>query len=445
MVNCPRRLTIPAGRDEREVIREMPDKRRRHVLIGLVFVLGGSCPGADWPRWRGPEGTGYVPAGVAVPEKLAGDLEVIWQVKVGIGFGSPVVSGQRVFYLDHQQGKEVVHAADAGTGKELWSSPLDEVFKDYQSAAGPRTTPVADGERVYVQSCRGEFRCLNVAGGKQVWRVNFVKDFGAEFIGEKGSATGASRHGYIGPAVVDGDRIIVGVGGRDGSSVVCFDKLNGRVIWKSQNDVPGYSGPVIAAIAGVRQVVSFTSEAVIGLGAGDGRLLWREPVKTAFGRHVTTPVVVGDMVMVASHQAGLVGIRVSKAGDDFRAERAWVAKASAINFSDPVAVGSFLYGIGRSNALLCADVRTGENAWAQRGFFSGMVRRGYASFMVMKDNILVLTEGGQLLLIAADPKQCRLVSKAKVCGQNWCSPAYADGRLFLRDERDLRCVQLLPR
>ncbi len=423
----------------------MPDKRKRHVLIGVVLVLGGSCRAADWPRWGGPEGTGHVPAGVAVPQTLPAECEVIWQVRIGIGFGSPVVSRQKVFYLDHQQGKEVVHAADAGTGKELWSAPLDEVFKDHQSPPGPRTTPVADGDRVYVQSCRGEFRCLRAAGGKPIWRVNFVKDFAALFIGEKGSATGASRHGYTGPAVVDGQRIIVGVGGRDGASVVCFDKLNGRVIWKSQNDVPGYSGPVIATIAGVKQVVSFTSEAVIGLDAGDGGLLWRLPVRTAFGRHVTTPVVAGDMVLVASHQAGLIGIRLSRQGAALRAERAWVAKASAINFSSPVAVGNFLYGIGRSNTLFCADVRTGENAWARRGFFSGMVRRGYASFVVMKDNILVLTEGGQLLLIAADPKQCRLIGKVKVCGRNWCSPAYADGRLFLRDERELRCLQLLPR
>ena len=89
-------------------------------------------------------------------------------------------------------------------------------------------------------------------------------------------------------------------------------------------------------------------------------------------------------------------------------------------------------------------MRTGKEAWVEKGFFSGMVGRGYASFVVMKDRILVLAERGQLLLVAADPTRCRVISRARVCGQNWCHPAYVDGKLFLRDERELRCVGLMP-
>ena len=426
----------------------MPDGEdgmmKRSVLIVAMLVFGGWCLAADWPRWRGPDGTGHVPAGVAVPKTLPGEPKVLWRVKVGSGLASPVVSGGKVFHLDHQDGKEVVHALDAASGKELWSAPLDEVFKDFQSVPAPRCTPVADGERVYVQSCRGEFQCLNAADGKAVWRVNFVKDLGAEFMGERGSAVGASRHGNTGPAMVDGDRIIVGVGSAKGASVVCFDKKDGTVIWKSQNDVQGYSGPVVATIAGVKQVVSFTSEAVIGLDAGDGKLLWRVPVKTQFGRHVTTPVVVEDMVMVASHQVGLMGVKVSKQGDAIKAEQAWVNKTAAVNFASPVAVGNYLYGIGPGKGLFCVDVRNGQKAWAKDDFFADMVTKSYASFLVMGDNILVLTENGQLLLVAADPKECRVISKVQVCGQNWCNPAYADGKLFLRDAQELRCVQLMP-
>jgi len=417
---------------------------KRGILAVLILTVGSWCVAAEWPRWRGPDGTGRVPAGVAVPKTLPAEPSVVWHVKIGEGVGSPVVSGGKVFYLDHQQGQEVVHAAEAASGKEVWRATLDEVFKDAQSVPGPRSTPVLDGDRVYVQSCRGEFQCLGAAGGKVIWRTHFVKDFGAVFIGEKGSAVGASRHGNDGPAVVDGDRIIVSVGGPSGASVVCFNKQSGQVIWKSQNDVPGYGGQVIATIAGARQVISFTSEAVIGLDAADGKLLWREPVKTSLGRHVTTPVVVDERVMVASFQAGLVGIKVSKDGGALKAERAWTAKGLAINFSTPVAVGNYLYGIGPSAKLFCADVETGKEAWAKEGFFSDMAKTGYATFVVMGDNILTLTDGGWLALFAADPKECRLIGKVKVCGQNWCNPAYADGKLYLRDAQELRCLQLLP-
>jgi outer membrane protein assembly factor BamB len=415
------------------------------VLIGSVLVLGGSCLAEDWPRWRGPEGTGHVPAGVAVPKTLPGEPNVLWRVKIGDGAASPVVAaGGKVYYLDHQQGKETVHAADASSGKELWGAALDEVFKDFQSLPGPRCTPLVDGQRLYVQSCRGEFQCLGVGDGKPLWRVNFVKDFGAVFFGETGPAVGASRHGYAGSAVVDGDRIFVGVGGTAGASVVCFNKQDGKVIWKSQNDVPGFSALVVATIAGVKQVVSFTAEGVIGLDIGEGKLLWRSPVKTALGRHVTTPVVVDDVVVVGSHQAGLIGIKVSKQGAALSAERAWTIRNLGVNFSSPVAVGGYVYGIGPASALFCVDPKTGEKAWVKDGFFSDSVKTGYASFMVMNDNLLILADGGQLFMVAADPKQCRTVAKTRVCGQNWCSPAYADGKLFLRDAKELLCIQLMP-
>ena len=416
----------------------------RNALIGSILLLNCWCFAGDWPRWRGPEGTGHVPAGVAVPKTLPQQPKVVWRVKIGHGLASPVVAGGKVFYLDNQEGQETVHAVEAATGKELWRARLDEAFKDYQSASGPRCAPVVDAERVYVQSCRGEFRCLATADGKVMWRANFVKDFGAVFTGEKGSASGANRHGNSGSAMVDGGRILVAAGGGDGASVVCLDKISGKVIWKSQNDTQGYSGPIVATIEGVKQVISFTSVAVIGLDAGDGRLLWRVPVKTRLGRHVTTPVVVGNLVMVASHQAGLIGIRVARNGEAFTAEAAWVDRRLAINFASPVAVGNHLYGIAPGSGLLCVDVRTGKPAWVEKGFFSGMTRKGYASFLVMGENLLVLAEKGQLLLVAADPKACRTIGKTQVCGQNWCNPAYSDGKLFLRDEKELLCVELMP-
>ena len=414
---------------------------KRAIVIGAVLVLGGWCLAADWPNWRGPENNCHLPAGEAVPKTLPTEPIVLWRVRIGTGLASPIVIAGKVVYLDDQRGKEVVHAVEVDTGKEHWKAELDDVHKDHQPPPGPRCAPVGDGERVYVQSCRGEFRCLNLLDGKTVWGVNFVKDFDAVYIGEKGSATGASRHGYSGSPLIDGDRILVGVGGTKGASVVCFDKKDGRVIWKSQNDIPAYAGPVIATIAGLRQVISFQAEALIGLDVADGKPLWRVPVKTAFGRHVTTPLVRGDIVIVSSHQAGLMGVRVTKTGESFEAVKAWVAKGSAINFCHPVLVGDYLYGLGPARTVECVDVRTGKRAWGKANFYSGD-GKGFASMIVAGDNILVLAETGELSLIGADPAECRVLAKTKVCGNNWCMPAYVEGMLFVRDDKELRCVGL---
>ncbi len=398
---------------------------------------------ADWPQWRGPERTGYVPAGEPIPKSLPDSPKILWHIPLGNGVASPVVSGGKVFYLDHQDGKEVVHASDAADGNVLWSVPLDEVQKDSQSPPGPRCTPTVDGNRVYVQSCRGELQCLDTADGKVIWRTNYVKDFGAVFIGEKGKAEGASRHGNTGSPLVDGEHLIAEVGG-PGASIVCFDKKNGQVIWKSESDIPGYAAPIIATIAGKRQIIGFMADGLMGIARADGKFLWRVPVKTSLARHVTTPVVADDMVIIASHTAGLIGVKLTPNGDGIASEIAWTVKDSAINFSSPVTVGQHLYGLGPSKNLLCVDAKTGKQTWSKEGFLTGKADKAHVGMIVAGENLLILTDDGQLALVAIDPTAFREISRVRVCTNNWCNPAYADGKLFLRDSKELICVQLVP-
>lgn len=412
------------------------------AAIWVSFALGPFSLGADWPRWRGPEATGHVPKGAAVLKVLPAEPTVVWKGPIGAGLGSPVVALGRVFYLDNQGDKEMVHAVEADTGKALWSVPVDEVFKDSQSDPGPRSTPLVDDGRVYALSCRGEFQCLDADDGKVLWRVNFVTDLGAVFEGETGAAAGASRHGYTGSPFVEGDRMFVDVGGRTGASVVCFNKKTGSVIWKSESDIAGQGGIIVSPLAGVEQAVSFTASDVIGLSVDDGKLLWRVPVKTRYGRHCITPMVADDRVMVSSYQDGLIGIRVARDKEFFVADRAWTNKNMAINFASAVVIKDHLYGLAQARKLICVDIRTGDPAWAEDWTSSKTFGVGHASFIAMGDRILVLSEDGSLLLMDADPKRLNIIGTVNACGRNWCNPAYADGRLFLRDEKELLCLKL---
>ncbi len=361
---------------------------------------------------------------------------------IGDGFASPVVADGRAFYLDNKDGQEIAHAVDAATGRELWNTKIYSSHKD-GFGIGPRCTPVVDGDRVYVQSAKGEFQCLGVAEGKVRWRKNFVDDFGAIYIGEKGKASGASRHGAAGAPIIDADNIIAQVGSEQGASLVAFNKMTGDVIWKSQNDQTAYAPPIIADLAGVRQLIAFTAEALIGLDPRDGKLLWRVPMKTALGRHVTTPVVWNDLVIVASHQIGLVATRVTAKGSDFDATEAWVNKKAAMNFSSPVLVGEHLYGLGPARNVVCIAAETGQIAWEQTGLVHTSPDRAEAAFLVMGKNVLMLSDAGELILFAADPQSYSEAGRTQVSGNNWCNPAYADGRLYLRDARELLCVDLI--
>jgi outer membrane protein assembly factor BamB len=408
------------------------------LLLACAITSAG-----DWPQWRGPNRTGHVPEGVAVPTSFPAVPEVVWKKPVGFGISSPIVAGGKLFYLDDQKDRETVHAVEAASGKDIWSADLDAAHHDSQSAPGPRTTPLVDGDLLFAQSCRGQLKCFNAADGKVVWQTNYVKDFKATYIGEKGQAQGASRHGYTATPLVDGGHLIAEAGG-PGASVVCFDKKTGAIIWKSQDDIPGYSSPIIATVAGVRQYIAFTVLGAMGLDPASGKLLWRVPIKTGFGRHAITPTVDGNIVVVSSFTAGLIGIKVDKSGDSLSASMAWDEKGLAINFASPVIVDHYLYGVGPRKNLECVDVETGKQAWSKDDFFSSNGGKAYAGMIVMGKEILILSDNGQLFLIAADSKEFHEISRTQGCGTNWCIPAYADGKLYLRDAKEMRCLQLLP-
>ncbi len=414
------------------------------LIVAAATVQGQTT---DWPQWRGPNRDGHAAPGNRAPASLPAELKPRWQIPVGEGFASPVVAGaptdRRVFYLDLQGGKEVTHAIEAATGKELWQTPLDAVFKD-DWGQGPRCTPVVDGPRVFVQSCRGELQCLDANSGAVLWRKNFVRDFEAVFMGETGPAAGATRHGNTGAPLMDGDRLIAQAGGLKGASLVCLQKASGEVIWRSQNDTAGNAAPVLANLGGVRQAISFTALGLIGVDAGNGSLLWRLPLNTRLGRHVTTPVVADDLVIVGSYQLGLMAVKVTREGEAFKAELVWTNKEAATNFSSPVAAGGLVYGVGPRQNVYCVEARTGKLLWSQAGLIRASGDRAFASFIVIGGTLLMLNDAGELVLFAASPAGFQAAGRTQACGVTWCSPAYADGRLYLRDAKTLLCLDLAP-
>ena len=411
---------------------------RASILLGSIGLCVAASLAADWPQWRGPERTGHA-SGASVLAALPKDLAALWKHPAGGGFSGPVVAGGTLVYLDENGSREIAHALDAATGRELWQADYADVFKD-EWGAGPRATPIVDGDRVYVQSCSGEFRCLNLKDGKVTWGTSFEKDFGVKFLGSKANEGTATRRGNNGSGVIDGKRIILPVGSTSGASLACFDKLTGKVLWRSGDDEAAYSSFMVATLAGVRQVVAFTAEALLGADVASGKILWRVPLKTNAKRHAASPVILGDRVLVNSHSIGLVCFEISKTADGLKASRAWANTELLINLATPVAVGGFLYTQGAHSDFVCVDAKTGAIKWSQPGFGTG--KKDYSSTLAVGDKLLVLSESGQLVLVAATPENYTELGRTQVCGNTWSYPAYVDGKLFVRDGRQLICLDL---
>lgn len=391
----------------------------------LISAAVASAAAADWPQWRGPNRTGHVGESL---KTIAAEPMVNWKITATEGLSSPVVAGGKVFHFEAEDGKEVLRALKVENGERIWSAVIDETFKDSQGPPGPRCTPVVDADRVYAVSCRGELQCRATESGKKIWGVNYLNDFGAIFVGEKGNVPGAARHGNNGSPLVHGDRLFACVGGTNGA-VVCLNKMTGAVLWKSLEEQAAYAPPVILKVAGMEQLVCFMADSVLALNPKDGKLLWRFPVKTAFARHVTTPVAFEDIVVISSHQVGMIGLKVSAD----KVEQAWLSKEAAMNFSSPVAVGRHLFGLGPKSDVICVDIPTGKLLWSKLGYFTTSGDKSEAAFLVFQENILMLTDGGRLILFEANPAEMKEVGVGQICGMNWCNPAYANGRLYVRE------------
>jgi outer membrane protein assembly factor BamB len=412
------------------------------VLGWWLLLPGGVGATADWPQWRGPTRDGHAGADTPTVASLAAEPKVTWRLSIGGGFSSPVVASGKLIYLDAENGQEVVHALDAQSGRELWRLAFATMFED-EWGPGPRSTPIIDGDRVYVQSCNGEFRCLNLADGKVIWGKSFDRDFGVRFLGGKQDQGVARRRGNNGCGEIDGDRLVVPVGAEHGGTLVCFDKLSGKVLWESGEDEAAYSSVMTATLAGVRQAVFFSAEALMGAELATGKLLWRVPLRTDAKRHAATPVIYGDTVTVNSHTIGLRCFKISRLGGDFTASELWADRNLKINLATPVLVGHYLYSEGALNDYVCVDVLTGKQMWRQEGF-----GENYASTIAIGENLLVQTDRGDLVLVAAEPTRYRELARAQVCGKTWSHPAWVEGKLYVREGLTqgwkLTCLDLLP-
>jgi outer membrane protein assembly factor BamB len=407
------------------------------VIMSPTLAFAG-----DWPQWRGPARTGHASSDTPAPTRLPREIQPAWKISVGGGHSAPIVAGNKLVFLDENGSREIAHVVDAATGKELWQVDYADRFQD-EWGAGPRATPIIDGDRLYVQACNGEFRCLSLADGKTIWQASFEKDFGVKFLGSKANEGTATRRGNNGSGVIDGNRLILPVGSTHGASLVCFDKTTGKVLWKSGSDEAAYSSFMTATLAGVKHVVAFTADALLGADLETGKELWRVPLKTNAKRHAASPVIFGDYVIVNSHTIGMLCYKIIREGTGLKATEAWAQKELKINLATPVLVDGYLYCQGASKDYVCVDAKTGELKWTQTGF--GLGKKDYASTIAAGKHLLVLTEDGNLLLLAANPDKYTELGRLQVCGNTWSFPAYANGKLFVRDGRGLQCVDLMAK
>jgi outer membrane protein assembly factor BamB len=412
-------------------------------ICTLVITGAGlaSLTAADWSQYRGSATDGQSSEKLTFASYVSSNsLPRAWQVAAETGFSSFAVADGKAYTIVGRQvdgvKREVLLALNAVDGKELWATPFgiarydgggDSGEPDNKGGDGPRSTPAVSDGRVFAYSGAMKLACFDAKDGKELWAQDVAKDFGGKNIRWQSAAS---------PLLDDG-RVFV-VGGGAGQSLLAFDQKTGTNLWKTQDDAVVHATPVVATIQGIRQVVFMTQSGLVATAPTTGKVLWRQDFKArAVG---ASPVVSGDLVYCsAGYGAGAMVVRVKKEGDALSAEQLWKKPNQLMNhWSTPVARDGYLYGLfGHASygaaPLKCIDMATGEEKWSKPNF-------GMGGVILVDGHLLALCDYGELCIVKATPEGYKQEGLFQaVTGKCWSTPAFSDGKIYLRSTTEGVC------
>lgn len=378
----------------------------------------------DWPQWRGPNRDGISSETGLLKTWPTTGPRVLWRVGSGEGYSGIVISQGRAFTILGVERNEVVVALDADTGTELWRTVIDGLFQNDQGN-GPRSTPTVDGETLYALSGESRLVALAAKDGRKIWEHDLRSKFGAR----------VPRWGVSTSPLVEGNMLLVDVGGKSGHSVMAFNKANGAVLWNSESDLPGYSAPIAVTVSGTRQILAFTGTALVALAANDGRSLWRYPWETSYDVNAATPIFIApDRVFISSgYGKGSALLYMQTNNGKAGVREVWKSREMKNHFSSSILYQNHLYGFDDA-FLTCLDLAGGAPKWQQRGFQKG-------SLLLADGHLIVLGERGTLALVEATPAGYNEKASVQILnGKCWTMPSLANGKLYLRNQSEMLCL-----
>jgi len=402
------------------------------AACSLVFAMVVTLKAADWPQFLGPKRDNTTPEEVS---PWTGDLKALWKMPVGEAHSSPVVVDGIVYIFAQPKGAntDALTAFDAKTGELKWKNEYDRPKFTPLFGNGPRSTPVVSGGKVFTFGGTGILACWDAKTGDVAWKVDTLKEF----------KTSNLRFGISTSPIMAGEgKVVVMVGGK-GAGVVAFDVKSGKTLWQATDDPASYSSPIFVN----KQLVFLTGANLLSL-SPSGEKLWAVPFKDSLNESSTTPIMVGDEVVASSVTAGTIAVQAREKEGKYVTEKVWEKKDLTCYFSTPVPAGDFIYMINSAGGftsptivLRCVETKTGKVAWQKDKvgkFHAAILRCGPEG----KERMLMLDDNGFLTLFEVNPKEYKELAKSKVCGVTWAHPALVDHHLYLRDERELICVQL---
>ena len=394
-------------------------------LIAVSFLTDSEFAqqsSGDWNQWRGPNRDSIV-SDASWPSKLDGALNLVWEKPHSPSYSGPVINGDLLFTTETiDKTSERVTAHKLGTGEVEWTRewPGAMAVPFFAASNGDwiRSTPIVTDDALIILGMRDVLSCLDPKTGEDKWRVDFPAAMG----------TPLPSFGAVCSPLVDNDAVYVQTGG----AVVKLSIADGSVVWKALENGAGmkssgaFSSPVIATLAGEKQLVVQTRQELCGVDLDSGGVLWKQPIQAFRGMNILTPLVMGDQIFTSAHSGIAQLFQIKKTDDAWSVDELWSQKLQAY-MSSPIMIGDSIYLHMKNQRTASIAVADGNINWTSSPFGK------YWSMISNGDQILALDNRGDLLLIQSDADNLKILDQQKVADDSWAHLAIQGDLVIVRD------------
>jgi outer membrane protein assembly factor BamB len=381
-----------------------------------------------WPEFRGPRRDGTVPGVVLDTDWQARPPKEVWRRKVGPGWSSFSVAGKSIFTQEQRGEVEVVVCYHADTGAQRWVHKSPARFWESVAGAGPRATPTLKGARLFAAGATGLVHCLNPATGAVIWQRDLAKD----------AARQPLTWGFASSPLVVDDLVLVYAGGADDKGVFAYDIDSGQPRWSVPAGDHSYSSPHRATIDGRDVVLMLTNTGLSAIDPATGKNAWTYEWKYEGYRTLQPLVVESSGILLGTGMGtGTRRVDVSLADAKVSITDRWTSLDMKPDFNDYVAHKGSLYGFDH-NIFACIDLQTGKRNWKKGRYGNGQVL-----LLPDADQLLVLSETGEVVVVRANPKNLEELARVKVLSdKTWNHPVLVGNRLYVRNGEEAVCLEV---
>ncbi len=407
-------------------------------LVFWAVIINFVCQhaiGDDWAQFLGPLRNGTSAEKNLIDTWPVGGPQIAWRTPLGVSMSGVAVANGAAFTMFQDETSQFVVCLNAASGKERWRTPVAPMFENAMGH-GPRATPtVADGH-VFAFTGEGILAALKLNDGKPLWSVDVPK-----LLKGKPNEYGVS----CSPLATDG--LVVVHSGTDSAAVAAFKIDDGKLAWQAGKGNAGYSSPVMMTLGGVTQIVSLTGAVAMGVVPATGKQLWSFPYPTEYDCNTATPVQLDDQHLLISagenHGSVILALQADKNG--MTAESVWSSfgKDSQLRaeWQTPVIHDGHLYGLdnqgsaGPITSLVCVRLKDHKTMWQKSRF-------GKSNLILADGKLFLTTMEGEVVIVEASPTEFHELGRATIMETTRQAPALANGHLFVRDDKELICIDV---